>query len=101
MTLLMPHPPQESPAEPAAQPIAGLAHASELAGSLDAGCRPASGSGCRRVLIVASDGLWEWLSNATAVSIAAAAGSGEAGAAMWGGRCGVRYAAGTAVLQQP
>ncbi|KAL4855961.1 putative protein phosphatase 2C [Chlorella vulgaris] len=80
MTLLTPHPPQEAPAQSATQPIAGLAHTSELAGSLDAACRPASGGGGRRVLIVASDGLWEWLSNATAVSIAAAAGSAEAAA---------------------
>lgn len=51
--------------------------------SSDVGAAPAS-SNERHVLIVASDGLWEWVSNTTAVAIASAAASGERVGRCWG-----------------
>lgn len=41
------------------------------------GAAPAAPAAERHVLIVASDGLWEWVSNTTAVAIASAAATGE------------------------
>ena len=50
------------------------AAATAAAGNATAGSSSSRG---RHVLIVASDGLWEWISNAAAVGIAASAASGE------------------------
>ena len=45
-------------------------------GGLGLGLGAPPGASERHVLIVASDGLWEWIDNATAVGIAATAGTG-------------------------
>jgi hypothetical protein len=76
---LLPLPLAPAPAPPPATDAAVSNAAAASCCSSDSGSRAESGAGCtdRHILIVASDGLWEWISNATAVGIAACAASGK------------------------
>lgn len=77
--LPLPSPPPAAPASPPATGVSNSGSASCLA--LDGGAA-APPSSERHVLIVASDGLWEWVSNAQAVGIASAAATAEDAAHM-------------------
>ncbi|EFN53036.1 hypothetical protein CHLNCDRAFT_53990 [Chlorella variabilis] len=76
---VLPLPAPPDPVAPAAlAAAAGISNGTAASYcSADGGTMAVPAPGERHVLIVASDGLWEWISNATAVGIASGAASAE------------------------